>query len=80
MTADKLISEARVNMPRPQPPSVANVERRLRSVLGTLLLGNDYDADPNAAVAHLCRAIATILVEVEDLNSQRPSMRHHFSS
>ncbi|MGH8290442.1 MAG: hypothetical protein ACREV7_15725 [Steroidobacteraceae bacterium] len=73
MTADKLIAQARMNMPLPQPPSIANVERRLRGVLGSLLLGNDYDADANAAVAHLCRAIATILTEIEGL--QRPAMR-----
>jgi len=67
MTPDKLIAEARINMPRPQPPSMANIERSLRGVLGSLLLGNDYDRNPNAALGHLCRAIATILVDVEDL-------------
>jgi len=73
MTPDKLITEARINMPRPQPPSVANIERSLRGVLGSLLLGNDYDRNPSADLGHLCRAIATILVEVEDLRRSSTS-------
>lgn len=67
MTAEKLIAEARLNMPLDGSPNLANVERRMRRLLESLLLGNDYDANPNSAPAHLCRTLAVILTELEDL-------------
>ena len=70
MTAEKLIGQARANMPHGQP-SFANVELRLRRLLEGLLLGNDYDGNPDGGPAHLCRSLAVILAEVEDLQ-RRP--------
>lgn len=70
MTAAKLIAEARANIPLAGPPTFANVQRRLRRLLEALLLGNDYDGNPDGGPAHLCRMIAVILAEVEELQRQ----------
>jgi len=49
-TAEKLIAQARANMPQGRP-SVENVELRLRRLLEALLAGNDYDGNPDGAPA-----------------------------
>lgn len=75
MNAATLIAQARVNMPLPCAPDVAQVERRLRRLLEGLLRGFDYDADPNCSAAHACRALAVILAEVEDLQRMQSLFR-----
>jgi hypothetical protein len=66
VTADKLVTEAHLNMPVASP-SLADVDRRLRQMLCNLLAAFDYEAEADSSPAHICRALAVILAEVEDL-------------
>ena len=69
MTADKLVAEAHANMPEPSP-SLANIDRRLRQMLSNLLAAFDYETEADSSPAHICRALAVVLAEVEDLQQR----------
>ena len=66
MTVDELVAEARLNMPVPSP-SLSHVNNRLRQMLSNLLAAFDYEAEEDSSSAVICRALAMILAEVEDL-------------
>jgi hypothetical protein len=67
MTADRLAAEARANQSETSPPALKPVEQSLRKPLATLLKGFDYEANLYDGPAHICRVIAAILAEVQDL-------------
>jgi hypothetical protein len=70
MTLEELVVQARENRPGELPPSLAGVERGLRKLLRTLLSGFDYDARVESGPGVVCRTLAALLAEIEDL--QRP--------
>ena len=66
MTVDELIAQVRANIALPRETTIEGIERQLRNVLASLLLGNDYDADADKPIGYLCRHLATILAQIED--------------
>lgn len=71
MTAEELIAQARENRPGEPPPSLATVDRGLRRLLRTLLSGLDYDAVVDSSPGVVCRTLAAVLAEIEDLQRRR---------
>lgn len=67
MTARELAAQAREHRPAEPPPSLASVEQGLRKLLNTLLSGFDYEAQVFSGPGVVCRTLAAILAEVEDL-------------
>lgn len=67
MNARALAAQARENRPSEAPPSLASVEHGLRKLLNTLLHGFDYEAETFSGPGVVCRALAAILAEIEDL-------------
>ena len=67
MTARELAAQARAQRPAEPPPSLANVEQGLRKLPNTLLRGFDYEAHVFSGPGVVCRTLAAILAEVEDL-------------
>ena len=67
MTAEELVAQAREHRPDEPPPSLAAVDQSLRRLLRTLLSGFDYDAMVQSGPGVVCRTLAALLAEVEDL-------------
>jgi hypothetical protein len=67
MTVEELVAQAREHRPEEPPPSLAGVDNALRKLLRTLLSGFNYHAAVHSGPGVVCRAIAAILAEVEDL-------------
>lgn len=71
MNTSQLIAEARANRPGEPAPSLDHVEQALRRLLNTLLSGLNYDARTDSGPATVCRYLAAILAEVEDVQRMR---------
>jgi hypothetical protein len=67
MTVEELVAQAREHRPDKPPPALSGVDNGLRKLLRTLLSGFNYDADVHSGPGVVCRALAAILAEVEDL-------------
>lgn len=67
MTAEELVAQARQNRPEGPPPSLAAIDQSLRKLLRTLLSAFDYDASVESGPGVVCRTLAALLAEIEDL-------------
>jgi hypothetical protein len=67
MTVEELVAQAREHRPDEPPPALSGVDNGLRKLLRTLLSAFDYDAKVESGPGVVCRALAAILAEVEDL-------------
>lgn len=67
MNARELAAQARAYRPTDPPPSLASVENGLRKLLNTLLSAFDYEAEVASGPGVVCRALAAILADVQDL-------------
>jgi hypothetical protein len=70
MTLEELVAQARANRPGGPPPSLAGVDRGLRKLLRTLLSAFDYDAMVESGPGLVCRTLAALLAEIEDLQQR----------
>jgi hypothetical protein len=71
MTTAEIVAQARQNRPADPPPSLIHVEQALRMLLNTLLSGFDYDAHVMSGPGVVCRALAAILSEVENVQRRK---------
>ena len=67
MTAAELVAQARENRPDQPPPNLTTLDRGLRKLLRTLLSAFDYDGMTHSGPGVVCRTLAVLLAEVEDL-------------
>lgn len=70
MTAEELVAQARENRPLGPPPNLVAIDRSLRRLLRTLLSAFDYDAMVESGPGVVCRTLAALLAEIEDLQQR----------
>ena len=64
---DKSASQARESRPSEPPPRLSGVDRTFRQLLSVLLKGYDCEENMETGVGLLCRTLASMIAQIEDL-------------